>query len=72
MKGLAATSAVGDRHLNDLAQGFMSRSLRTNRFDLVPSFERLYQSNHHNHHGTSVGLHDRLEELLVFEILKDG
>jgi hypothetical protein len=63
----------GFEHRLGLAEGISNRFLRTNRSVLVPSFEGIYKSSHHNNnHGGSVGLHDRLEELLVFEIKKNG
>ena len=49
----------GLKGVHGLADGISSRFLRRNRFDLVPDIGRS-------------PLHERLEELLVFEILKEG
>ena len=58
----------GDRA--GLTEGITNRYLRTNRSGLIPSFEGLYRSTTESRDKTR--LHGRLEELLVFEIRKDG
>ncbi|KAG7374791.1 hypothetical protein IV203_013886 [Nitzschia inconspicua] len=51
-------------------KGVSGQYIPTNRSVLAPSFDGIYKSS--QHHGRPIGLNDRLEELLVFEILKDG
>lgn len=55
--------------MQGLTDGISSRYLRGNRSSLLPSLEnmRAAQTAHR-----SKALHGRLEELLVFEILKEG
>jgi hypothetical protein len=60
---------TGGERLHGLTEGLSSRIMRANRSALVPSLMLLHQSNADN---TTDALHGRLEELLVFEILKDG
>ena len=54
--------------LQGLTEGLSSRIMSANRAALVPSLMLVHQ----NKTDTPEGLHGRLEELLVFEILKDG
>lgn len=60
----------GDRA--GLTEGITNRYLRSqaNRSVLAPSFEGIYKGD--NQGADKNRLHGRLEELLVFEILKDG
>lgn len=58
---------VNSERLHGLTDGLSSRIMR-NRTALVPSLMMMHENNADN---TDV-LHGRLEELLVFEILKDG
>jgi hypothetical protein len=54
-----------------LTEGVTNRYLRTNRSVLIPSFEGIYRGDSQISTDKS-RLQSRLEELLVFEILKDG
>jgi hypothetical protein len=66
MRGVSGDRMNG---LNGLTEGMSSRYLHGNRSTLsVPSLYRMRQSQEER----NVLLHGRLEELLVFEILKDG
>jgi hypothetical protein len=51
-----------------LTDGLTSRYLRGNRSELLPSLARMRQTQSQRNQA----LHGRLEEMLVFEILKDG
>ncbi|CAJ1910601.1 unnamed protein product [Cylindrotheca closterium] len=55
--------------MKGLTDGMSSRYLRGNRRLLIPELENLKQSGNHK---SARSMHGRLEELLVFEIRKDG
>jgi hypothetical protein len=59
---------AGDR--TGLTEGITNRYLRTNLSVLLPSFEGIKRAKTESLDKTR--LHGRLEELLVFEIHKDG
>lgn len=55
--------------MNGLGDG-MSRYMRANRSALLPSLDQMRREQTHSERN--LALEGRLEELLVFEILKEG
>lgn len=60
---------VTGKKMNGLGDG-MSRYMRANRSALLPSLDQMRREQTHSERN--LALEGRLEELLVFEILKEG